>query len=209
MPFNPPPYERFPHLHDFNPGDDIQAAKALDYVHELLDADQRADEEALLEQVYDCTDLLQLRDDALDAGYEEFADRMDAEFETYFEDDIERLEAAAPAHEAHAPDTGEDLGAMDEEEARKARERLERMGVPATVVDLAQAHRSVMDSTEPDALREALEAYGDASASLQREANLRGLAEEREDPDTVRYRAARQVLHSRIQPVGQDEPYLV
>lgn len=208
MPFNPPPYERFPHLHDFNPGDEIQAAKALDYVHEILDPDQRADTADLVEQVYDCTDLIALRDDALTAGYDAFAEAMDAHFEDYFQNDLERLEAEAPGYGQALGAAGDARQQMDDEEAEAQRERLERLGMPGEVVDLAQAYHSVMASTGPVELRDALEDYGDASATLQREANLRGLAQQREDPEDVRYESMRQLLHARIHPVGKDEPYL-
>lgn len=201
-------YERFPQLHDFNPHDEFQAAKALDFVDDILDPDRRADDEERLEQVYDLTELIALRDETLLQGYTDFATDMDARFADYFQDDIDRLEADAPGYE-QALGQGDVPDRLDPEEAQAQRERLEKLGMPGEVVDMAQAYRSVMQSHDPVQLQEALEDYGDAAEAMQQKANQRGLAQQRKDPEDVRYRAARQVLHARIQPVGQDGLYIV
>lgn len=200
-------YERFPQFDDFNPHNEFQAAKALDFVDDVLDP-ERQDEEDRLEQVYDLTELIALRDEALYMGQPDFVDAMDERFGDYFQDDIDRLEAEAPGY-AQALGAADAPDRLDPEAAEAQRERLEKLGLPGEVVDMAQAYRSVMESYDPVEMQEALEAYGDAAAAMQQKANQRGLAQQREDPEAVRYQAARQVLHARIQPVGTEGPYLL
>lgn len=244
MPFTPPSYDRLPHLDDFNPDDSIQTTKLLDHVDGLLAPRDEDDYGAAIEQVYDLTDLVALRDDALESGYDDLADELDDRFAAYFQDDIQRLEDAAcprmtPAMEAEAEQLGDAMipGDMDDyaDNLDAVRAGLEAMGLPPAIVDMMAANQELHATEDPEALRDALDRYGDAveamadqmpepdhvrenvEAVLGEDSAIVQQAEDdaepadREGPESVaelRYDAMRQALHMRIHPVGKDDPYL-